>query len=167
MDFGRHEWQYPDREGRYPGGWSLRLRAMDAAKLGQLYLQGGTWDGRQIFAESFRQTVWTAGPRADYALGWWIWRDSQVGVPLYLASGWKGQRVFVYPTLDMTVVVISSLPDAEAPVMSRAVARHSARAGRTGYRPDPAAEQKLAAVALAGFRGTLRVDQHVQDHPGR
>ena len=168
MNFGRHEWNYRDREGRYPGGWSMRLRAMDTAKLGQLYLQKGQWDDRQIMTEAFRQSVWTAGPSLSYGLGWWISTDQELaGTPMYMANGWKGQRVFVYPKLNMVVSVISSLPGPEEREMTATVSRLAARAGQAGYRPDPVAEEKLAAAVSRGFRGTLRVDQQAQDVPLR
>lgn len=168
MGFGRHEWNYRDREGRYPGGWSMRLRAMDMAKLGQLYLQQGRWDGRQIVTDAFRQTVWTAGPSPQYGLGWWIATDPELaGTPLYVANGWKGQRVFVYPTLNMVVAVIASLPGAEERTMANSLARHMARAAKRGHVADPGAEQRLAAATARGFQGTLRVDQQAQDIPSR
>lgn len=168
MNFGAHEWNYRDREGRYPAGWSLRLRAMDMAKLGQLYLQRGRWNGSPIVTEDFQRSVWTPGPSPQYGLGWWIATDPLLaGTPLYVGNGWKGQRLFVYPTLDLVVAVISSLPGSEERTMADIVGRHLARAAKEGFRPDPAAEQKLAAAATRGFRGTLRVDQQKQDEPGR
>lgn len=168
MGFGRHEWNYRDREGRYPGGWSMRLRAMDMAKLGQLYLQQGRWDGRQIFTDAFKQAVWSPGPSPQYGLGWWIATDPELaGTPLYVANGWKGQRVLVYPSLNMVVAVIASLPGAEERTMANSLARHMARAARSGYVADAGAEQRLAAAAAQGFRGTLRVDQQEQDIPSR
>lgn len=168
MDFGNHEWNYKDREGRYPGGWSLRLRAMDLAKLGQLYLQQGRWNGAAIFAPPFRQAVWTPGPSPNYGLGWWIQtRPEFAQSPVYFANGWKGQRVYVYPREDMFVALVSSLPDVEERVLPGKVAIEMLRAAQAKYQPDPAAEQRIAAAIAKGFRGTTRVDQGAQDIPGR
>src|SRR5690606_15944536 len=37
-----------DPRGISTGGWGMRVRTEDMAKLGQLYLQKGSWNGRQI-----------------------------------------------------------------------------------------------------------------------
>ena len=40
-------------QGVEKGGWGLYLRLEDAAKLGQLYLQNGVWDGKRIVSEDW------------------------------------------------------------------------------------------------------------------
>ncbi len=168
MDFGSHEWNYKDREGRYPAGWSLRLRPMDVAKLGQLYLQEGRWNGTPIFAPPFRQTVWSRGPSPNYGLGWWIQTRPEFATsPVFFANGWKGQRVYVYPKQDMFVVLISSLPDADERALMAKLPVEVLRAAETRHKPDAAAELRIAASISKGFRGTTRVDQAAQDIPGR
>jgi CubicO group peptidase (beta-lactamase class C family) len=41
-------WQRADGKGLVSGGWGLRLRAVDMARLGILALQDGSWEGKQI-----------------------------------------------------------------------------------------------------------------------
>ncbi len=41
LGFWNVEWWSRDKAGRYPGGWGLRLRAVDMARFGQLWLRNG------------------------------------------------------------------------------------------------------------------------------
>ena len=67
MQMSNHDWGFVDRAGRYPGGWGLRLRPMDMAKVGQLYLQRGDWNGRRIFDANFVDLAWEPGPNKGSA----------------------------------------------------------------------------------------------------
>lgn len=88
------------------GGWGLFLCAEDAAKLGQLYLQKGIWQGKQIIskawvAESTRVQIET-GQADNPQYGYHIWMDTREGSFTY--NGMLGQNVHVYPDLEMVVV---------------------------------------------------------------
>ncbi len=88
------------------GGWGLFIRMEDMAKLGQLYLQHGVWDGRQIVPESWikESTSWQIQTEREgnkhYGYQLWI-NDDREGS--YAFNGMLGQNVFVYPDLDMVV----------------------------------------------------------------
>ncbi len=88
------------------GGWGLFIRIEDMAKLGQLYLQDGVWDGRQIvpsvwIKESISWQNDTGKPdNAHYGYQLWI-NDDRPGS--YAFNGMLGQNVFVYPDIDMVV----------------------------------------------------------------
>ena len=43
-----YHWTGADQTGSVSGGWGLRLRAVDMAKLGVVMLHGGQWQGRQV-----------------------------------------------------------------------------------------------------------------------
>lgn len=168
MAFGGWEWLYPDSEGRYPGGWGLRLRPMDMAKLGILYAEKGQWNGRTLLSPAFIQTVWTPGTFARYGLGWWIATGPEFAAfPMRYARGFKGQRIFVFPNHSLAVVVVASLPASETASVDTAVANAVIAAVRAGYRRAPDVEERLAELARAGFEGTTRVPQEAQDRPGR
>jgi CubicO group peptidase (beta-lactamase class C family) len=99
LGFKNVEWWFRDKAGRYPGGWGLRLRAVDMAKLGQLYLQNGRWQGKTIIDADFVRDAWRPSPAAShYGLFWWRWarEDPRIG-PVHFANGVKGQRVYVVP----------------------------------------------------------------------
>jgi CubicO group peptidase (beta-lactamase class C family) len=94
----------------------LRLRARDLAKIGQLVLNGGDWNGRQIVSQKWVKESTSAhiGP-ADltyfYGYQWWLGRSLVDGrdVPWICAMGHGGQRVFVVPALDLVTVVTAGL----------------------------------------------------------
>lgn len=102
------------------GGWGLYMTAFDYAKLGQLYLNGGTWNGVRIISESWvkasasRQIVKGESPcRQGY--GYQIWLTKNGG---YVFSGMLGQNVFVYPKRGMVIAVTAGseavFPDCRA-----------------------------------------------------
>lgn len=83
------------------GGGGIWMRPRDMAKLGHLYLESGVWDGQQVVpAEWIEASV--AAPHYGYQ--WWILPDGA-----YAALGYKGQRIFVMPHLDMVVVFTGAL----------------------------------------------------------
>ncbi|HWK89620.1 MAG TPA: serine hydrolase, partial [Longimicrobium sp.] len=97
----------PQGEGYMGGGW--RFRPRDFMKLGQLYLDGGTWQGRRVLSEEWvkRSTapLYPMGRRARYGYLWWVWEYPYRGgtVQAYFASGNGGQEVMVIPQLDMVI----------------------------------------------------------------
>lgn len=102
------------------GGWGLYMTVFDYAKLGQLYLDGGVWDGKRIISENWvkasvsRQIVKGESPcRQGY--GYQIWLTRNGG---YVFSGMLGQNVFVFPQRDMVIAVTAGsdavFPDCRA-----------------------------------------------------
>ena len=89
------------------GGWGLFIRIEDMAKLGQLYLQGGKWNGQQIVPEEWVKESTTKQIETDrtdngfYGYQLWI-NDDRPGCFAY--NGMMGQNVFIYPDVDMVVV---------------------------------------------------------------
>ena len=127
LGFKNVEWWFRDKAGRYPGGWGLRLRAVDMAKFGQLYLQSGRWQGKTIIDADFVRTAWKPSPAAShYGLFWWRWvqEDPRIG-PVHFASGFKGQRIYVVPRHGIVIALsanVSHADSAEAyPALVRAV----------------------------------------------
>lgn len=99
----------PDPQGITHGWGDLHLYPLDAAKLGQLWLNGGVWNGTQVVSQG-----WVAdsvrvhakmGKDAgeDYGYGWHIPRQSSVGGE-YAAVGRGGQEIRVFPALHGVVV---------------------------------------------------------------
>ena len=93
-----------DPQGIGDGGNGFRMTARDMAKLGQLYLQGGTWAGEQVVpadwvAEATALQCDLAPGNPDYGYQWWL--QSFGGYEAYFAQGHFGQFVFVVPELDL------------------------------------------------------------------
>jgi CubicO group peptidase (beta-lactamase class C family) len=100
-------------DGAANGGGGLWLRPRDAAKLGQLYLDGGTWNGTRV-----GPAEWVSLPQQRlYSLGtdrygylWWKRSFSRPSgnVDSFFTSGNGGNYVFVIPSLDLVVVFTGS-----------------------------------------------------------
>ncbi len=115
LGFKNVEWLFRDKVGRYPGGWGLRLRAVDMAKFGQLYLQNGRWRDKTIIDAAFVKEAWKPSPAAShYGLFWWRWvKENPLIGPVHFANGFKGQRIFVVPKHGIVIVVTGNIADAD------------------------------------------------------
>jgi CubicO group peptidase (beta-lactamase class C family) len=96
-------------DNAYMGGGIL-MRPRDFMKLGQLFLAGGRWRGRQVIGREWadRATRPHAGIHAknDYGYAWWI-KEYRVGGKTYRAfraAGNGGQDLTVIPELDLVVM---------------------------------------------------------------
>jgi CubicO group peptidase (beta-lactamase class C family) len=93
----------------YTHGWGdLCLRPLDMAKFGSLFLHNGQWAGRQIVSRTWVESALKArmkgtGKIEDYGYGWWIGQPENVAE--FLASGNGGQKIKVYPDLDLILVI--------------------------------------------------------------
>jgi CubicO group peptidase (beta-lactamase class C family) len=100
-------------DGAATGGGGLRLRPRDAAKFGQLYLDGGTWNGARVVPEAWVQLSQQRVNRIGvdfYGYLWWKRSFSRTGghVESYFTNGNGGNYVFVIPSLDLVVVFTGS-----------------------------------------------------------
>ena len=70
-----YRWTGADQTGTVSGGWGLRLRAIDMAKIGMLMLDEGRWQGRQCRPSVVVADVDPVSPRPtaqDYGYYCWI-----------------------------------------------------------------------------------------------
>lgn len=93
------------------GGWGLMLRLEDVAKLGQLYLNGGVWDGRRLISKSWideaaKKQIDTPNGEMTYGYGYQIWMTPHEGG--YLFNGAFGQYMIALPDLDVVVAAFSA-----------------------------------------------------------
>ncbi len=99
--------QWPmDRAGINHGWGDLQLRPRDMARIGQLMLQRGRWDERQIVPTAWIDSSLMArampNQNENYGFGWWLSRR----VPtLFEAIGRGGQRISVVPAKNVVVVM--------------------------------------------------------------
>jgi len=94
-------------------------------KLGNLWLQGGKWNGEQIIDPEWLRGATVAqssgGMPCGERYGWQFWVSAATGYPGYFANGFGGQYIYVVPALDI-VVAISSDPDVDHGINRRIVA---------------------------------------------
>ncbi len=112
-------WDY-DPKGISIGSATMYLTPRDMAKLGYLYLSGGVWEGERIISANWVQASVQSHTKmpitdgyADYGYYWWVYPD----LGMYEAWGGAGQRIAVFPELNIITVITSDNPE-DAPVTS-------------------------------------------------
>ncbi len=98
-----------DNMGRNWGYNRIHLTPHDMAKIGFLFLNNGEWDGEQIVSENWVREATTHRIDANivegYGYQWWVGDD------YYLALGYQGQFIFVYPEHELIAVFTGGSPD--------------------------------------------------------
>lgn len=112
------EWKTYPKNGKIAAAAGLRLRPRDAAKIGQLVLNRGQWNGQQIvsadwIAQSITprfQAIGFFGSTMFYGYQWWMGRSLAGGKEIKWvgAFGWGGQRIFIVPELDLVMMTTAA-----------------------------------------------------------
>ena len=102
-----------DPQGNFLGQGLAFMPARDWARLGNLYLQDGVWDGERILPEGYVEyastlaPTWVSDGRLQYG-GAFFWVNGQgsQGLPesAYSMRGAGGQSTTIIPTHDLVVV---------------------------------------------------------------
>lgn len=122
-----------DATGHTNGSGGFSTTAENYARIGQLLLDDGEWDGQQLVPSSWInqmtapchdngwsfQNLWAAAGQAwatpgEYGFYWWCrqWDEAAPTTPqdAFYAFGGTGQFIIVIPSLDMVVVRLGSGP---------------------------------------------------------
>jgi CubicO group peptidase (beta-lactamase class C family) len=108
-----YRWEMHE-DGLNFGAFGLWLRPRDMAKIGQLMLQGGAWEGRQLVPADWIQESTRVHANGNYGFYWWV-NDEESRV--YRASGDGEQIIFVDEPRDL-VIVLTGDPGAKSWVLS-------------------------------------------------
>lgn len=104
-----------DKAGNIRLGGSILMSCRDLARLGQLYLNRGRWNGRQLIAADYIAEAISPSPlNPAYGYLWWLngsGRTPNAPRSMYMAAGARGQFCFVLPEVNM---VISTMGFGEA-----------------------------------------------------
>ena len=117
---GITDWKWETYEnGRVSPAAGLRLRPRDAAKIGQLVLNRGSWGGQQIVSAAWIaqsvaprfQAIGYFGGLFFYGYQWWLGRtlSGEKEITWIAAVGLGGQRIVIIPELDLVVVTTAGL----------------------------------------------------------
>lgn len=95
------------------GGWGCQIALEDMAKLGQLLLQKGIWDGKRILSETWIEEMSSRQIGTDAQIyddwrqgyGYQMWRCNRTDC--YRADGAFGQYILVLPPKNMVVAIWS------------------------------------------------------------
>ena len=102
----------------------IDMSARDYAKFGQLFSNGGAWNGEQIISkelvdETFKYVWdtpnWWTDEKRGYSLHWWVSRYTEES-KIFNASGRFGQYIFVDPKNDIVFVRITKYKPSEGSV---------------------------------------------------
>ncbi len=134
-------------EGVSAGGFGLNLRTEDLAKFGQLYLQNGEWQGKQLIPAAWvkqattRQTSNGSDPNSDWSQGYCFqfWRSRHNS---FRGDGAFGQYLLVLPEQDAVIIITSGVKNMQD-VMDRVWEKLL-----PALKPDVLAEDATATAKL-------------------
>jgi CubicO group peptidase (beta-lactamase class C family) len=104
-----------DAAGLHSACCLLRLRPADMLKIGELYLGGGVWHGKQILPPGWVEKSTTVSPLGpEYALMWWRMAvipttDHPIPHDTVIARGSEGQLIAIVSDRHL-VVAVGSIP---------------------------------------------------------
>lgn len=106
-------WSLDHEGGEEKASCCLNSNARDFARLGQLYLQQGNWNGVQIIDTNYIKaslepngllTPKNENEKVDfYGYQWWVIPDYK-GIKVFYARGVSGQYIAVVPSFKMIIV---------------------------------------------------------------
>jgi hypothetical protein len=129
MGAERDAYLWLDASGREMAGGGLNITGRDAARFGQMILQKGHYNGRQVLPAAVAERILQAGDPAPFnryyqdpwfeQIGyayhdqWWTFNNAHKAVS---AMGVHGQLIYIDPVAQMVVVKLSSDPEAESDI---------------------------------------------------
>jgi CubicO group peptidase (beta-lactamase class C family) len=156
-----YDWE-TSPQGLNTGGYGLRVKTEDIAKLGQLYLQKGSWNGKSILgsawveeATSFQTTSQVNNGDWSEGYGYQFWRCTH---GFYRGDGAFGQFCIVMPALDAVLAITSQSPDMQKSL--NILWDHLPAGMQDGVLPDnpggqEALKKELAGLGLPVVRGSV------------
>jgi CubicO group peptidase (beta-lactamase class C family) len=115
-----YRWNFKPDSSSFDDACQLHMRPRDMAKLGLLYVNEGQWKGKQVISREWviaslsRHSVVRG---TDYGYLWWRqWLNvNGTRVEGVTAKGNGGQRIYLWPSLDLLVVITGSSYNEQSP----------------------------------------------------
>jgi CubicO group peptidase (beta-lactamase class C family) len=119
MDISIQSWPR-DINGYYYGSGDLSVTPRSMAKFGQLYLDGGIWNGAQLIPHEWVDRSLTVHSNSTYGreiithisdlkYGYLWWTGTSGSHQIWFAWGYGGQMIAIVDALDMVVVTSASV----------------------------------------------------------
>jgi CubicO group peptidase (beta-lactamase class C family) len=110
-----YKWQYTPQKVVNTAG-SLQMNSLDYAKFGQLYKNGGTWNGQQIISKKWIDSTFTKhielSERPNEFYGYLFWNKTFIvngkQYETYYCSGNGGNSVFIFKDIPLVVVITAT-----------------------------------------------------------
>jgi CubicO group peptidase (beta-lactamase class C family) len=120
------EWRFDPDRSSINTFCQLSLTPRDMVKIGLLYMNGGTWNGRQVLPADWVKTSiarHTSLGGTDYGYLWWrpyleVPGGRRHGI---MATGNGGQKIFLWPALDLVVVMTGGNYNTQSPANALAI----------------------------------------------
>jgi hypothetical protein len=166
------DWE-TSNEGINTGGWGLRIKTEDMAKLGMLYLHKGNWNGKQLLPQAWVDEATTfkidqapgaAQSKRDssdwmqgYCYQFWRCRHNA-----FRADGAFGQYILVFPDQDAVIAITCETADMQGELnlvwqyLLPAMHQQKLPANKVA---DKALEQKLTNLALPPLKNEVNAPQ--------
>ncbi len=140
------------------GGWGFYIRPEDMAKLGQLVLDGGLWQGERLLSQTYLDAALTAHAvppetTGDFNYGYHIWVGRRENT--FLFNGMLGQNVLGFRDSGILLVTNAGADtDFQESRYFEMVSRYFGGAFPDRLEPDPDARRELeeTASALSAYR---------------
>ena len=102
----RHEW-YSDPKDVVTAGWGLCLSAKDEAKLGELVLNDGVYQGKQIISKEWIKEMLTPRQKLGMMFGYmeygYLWYKPYKDKEVYAAIGNSGNIIYINKEKNVSV----------------------------------------------------------------
>ncbi len=136
------------QKGIEKGGWGLYIRMEDMAKIGQLVLQKGKWNGQQLISEEYiveatKPHMDTPAGYGDFNYGYQIWVGRKLNT--FLFNGMFGQNVLCFR--DNGIIVVTNAGNDEMFQQSnyfKLVQQYFSESFNKDLKPDPNACEELS-----------------------
>jgi CubicO group peptidase (beta-lactamase class C family) len=148
------------------GGFGLNVKTEDIAKFGQLYLQKGVWNGKQILPEAWVEEATAShisngtDPNSDWSqgYGYQFWRCCNGA---YRGDGAFGQYCVVLPEKDAVIAITGAVSDMQ--IILNLIWKHLLPSMKsipfpTDVASNAALESKLNSLAVV-LPGTVSCSQ--------
>lgn len=113
MGITHYKWEHtPQKVANTAGG--LRMRAIDYAKYGQLYINNGAWNGAQLLSQNWVTKTLSKQIeiRDGEYYGYLFWNKKylvdNVSYEAYYSSGNGGNKIFIFKEQGIVVVITST-----------------------------------------------------------
>jgi CubicO group peptidase (beta-lactamase class C family) len=115
-----YKWVFKPDNSNAEDFCQLHMRPRDMAKLGLLYLNEGRWNDTQVISRDWVKASLSSHStvnKTDYGYLWWRQWLNVDGkrVDGITAKGNGGQRIYLWPTLDMVVVITGGSYNEQSP----------------------------------------------------
>ncbi|WP_052124137.1 serine hydrolase domain-containing protein [Ureibacillus manganicus] len=118
LGINKYTW-LTDPQGIHGGGFSISLTLEDMVKIGQLYLNEGRYNSRQLISSNWilqskkqnKEVDTTEEGTYGYGYQLWTYESTNKSMEYYYANGLFGQYIFIVPELNIMAVAKSQLQE--------------------------------------------------------